>query len=84
MKKAKNTKKKTNKTAIKIGTGLAAAAAVAAAGYYFYGSKSAKKHRKTVEKWVNDIDPADLKRAVSELNANWEMVKQKTKSKKKN
>ena len=79
MKKVKNT----NKTAIKVGTGLATATAIAAAGYYFYGSKNARSHRKVVEKWVNDIDPADLKRAMNNMKSNWEMVKRGTKSKKK-
>lgn len=57
MKKTVKAKKTTRvgKTAMKIGAGLAAAGAAAAAGYYFYGSKQAKKHRKTVVKWATDM-----------------------------
>ncbi len=50
-------KKKMNarKTAVEIGAGLVAASAAAAAGYYFYGSKSAKSHRKIAAKWAADM-----------------------------
>ncbi len=47
------------KIATGIGAGLAAAGAAAAAGYYLYGSKNAKKHRKTV---------------VKEIKKNWNLV----------
>jgi len=62
MKKLTHTKKaigkvaRARKTAIEIGTGLAAVGAVAAvAGYYFYGSKTAKKNRKTIAKWATNM-----------------------------
>jgi len=35
-----------------IGLGVAAIAAAAAGAYYFYGSKDAKKNRKTVKSWM--------------------------------
>ena len=54
---AKRTSK--GKIATEIGAGLAAAGAAAAAGYYLYGSKNAKKHRKTVAK---------------EIKKNWKIV----------
>lgn len=59
MKKAK----KTSKTAIKVGTGLATAVAIAAAGYYFYGSKNAKSHRKIVSKWAIDMKKEVIREA---------------------
>lgn len=117
-KKTKSAKKttKAGNTAMKIGAGVLAAGAAAAAGYYFYGSKSAKKHRKIAAKWANDmkkevvkeakrlektdpkefaaiidrvaktyrsvrsVDAADVKRAASELKANWKMLARETKS----
>ena len=36
-------------------TKLLASAAAAAAGYYFYASKNAKKNRKVVADWANDL-----------------------------
>ncbi|MCR4333533.1 MAG: hypothetical protein NUV60_00710 [Patescibacteria group bacterium] len=54
---------KARKVVMGIGTGLAAAGAVAAAGYYFYGSKGAKKHRKIVMKWANDMKKEVVKEA---------------------
>ncbi len=50
MAKAKKTNK--GKIAAEIGAGLLAAGAAAAAGYYLYGSKNAKKHRKTAAKEI--------------------------------
>ncbi len=48
--------KKTTKTAVKVGAGMAAVgAAAAAAGYYFYASKNAKVHRQIAAKWAGDL-----------------------------
>lgn len=62
MKKTKKTKN-TGKVAMEIGAGLAAAGAAVAAGYYFYGSKSAKKHRKIAAKWATAMKTEAIKEA---------------------
>lgn len=55
-------KKITGKIAAEVGAGLVAAGvAAAAAGYYFYGSDSAKKHRKVTVKWANDMKKEVIK-----------------------
>lgn len=64
-------KKKTSpgKVAAGISAGLAAAGA-AAASYYFYGSTQAKKHRKIVAKWANDMKNEVIREAkrLDEIN----------------
>lgn len=56
-------KKTTGKILAEVGAGLAAVGAAAAAGYYFYGSDNAKKHRKVVVKWADDMKKEVLKEA---------------------
>lgn len=67
MKKIKNTN--TNKTAVKVGAGLAAATVAAVAGFYFYGSKNAKNHRKIAAKWATDMKREVIKEAKQLKNA---------------
>lgn len=60
MKKIQNT----NKTAMKVSTGLiAASVAAAAAGYYFYGSTKAKTHRKLAAKWATHMKDEIIREA---------------------
>lgn len=60
---------------VEIGAGLAAAGV--AAGYYFYGSKTAKNHRKVVVKWASDMKKeviAEAKRLKNESPRAFAMV----------
>ena len=65
--------KKTGRTAIKVGAGLAAAGVAAAVGYYFYGSKKAKSHRKAAVQFAVDVKREAIKEAKRFEKANPEM-----------